>query len=287
MKVEKLTHVLSRRPLVSFFALAYLGSWVAWSPWWLSESGIGLLRYELPFAAVAGINQLGLFAGPFTASLLVTRVVEGKEGLRRFTARLFRWRVGPLWWVLALGAVPLATGLGYLLMSGSAFAFAGGAAVIGTLIATFFIYLLGGPLQEEPGWRGFALPRLQARMHPFTAALVLGVLHCFWHAPLFLTDEWDTARHDPGQFAAYFILVVSMSFVLSWIANGSGGSILLTVLAHNSVNWAFIAASTVGGVEFSDNWPAALGLAAFAAFAILITRGRLGQRGRSVASSAR
>ncbi|WP_431230900.1 CPBP family intramembrane glutamic endopeptidase [Paenarthrobacter nicotinovorans] len=88
--------------------------------------------------------------------------------------------------------------------------------------------------------RGFALPRLQQRWHPLTAALIIGVLHCGWHAPLFLTDEWDTARQDPSQYLAYLLLVVSLSFVLSWIANGTRGSVLLVILGHNSVNWGAV-----------------------------------------------
>ena len=63
-----MTSMLTRHPLTAFFVLAYLGSWIAWSPWWLSQSGIGLLPIELSFSAIAGINQLGLFAGPFTGS---------------------------------------------------------------------------------------------------------------------------------------------------------------------------------------------------------------------------
>lgn len=271
-----MTRLLTRYPLSSFFVFSYLGSWVFWSPWWLSQSGLGLLPYEPTFSTVAGINQLGLFAGPFAASFVITRVVEGKEGLKRFTDRIFQWRVRPFWWVLALILIPLATGLGYLLLPSFDFAPVGGAAVIGTIVTTFFIYLLGGPLQEEPGWRGFALPRLQQKLHPLTAAFVLGVIHCFWHAPLFLTDEWDTARHDPGQFVAYFILVVSLSFVMSWVANGSQGSILLSIVAHNSLNWAMFTAGSLGGGEVSNNWPAALGLAGLALISIVATRGRLG-----------
>jgi membrane protease YdiL (CAAX protease family) len=238
------------------------------------------LPFELPLSAVAGINQLGLFAGPFTAALLMTRLTEGRDGTRRFWRRLVRWRARPLWWALALAAVPLAAGAGYLLRPGAAFAIEeGGAAVLGLLTSTYLIDILGGPIQEEPGWRGFALPRLQRRLRPVAAALWLGVIHCFWHAPLFLADEWDTPRQEPSQCLAYLILVVSLSIVLSWLFNGSRGSVPLVILGHNGVNWALITEGTLTGSVAASNWPAALGLAGLATIAIIATRGRLGHTG--------
>ncbi|MGO1973550.1 MAG: CPBP family intramembrane glutamic endopeptidase [Propionibacteriaceae bacterium] len=268
--------LLRRYPLVSFFILAYLGSWIGWSPWWLSQSGTGLLSFELPFSAAAGINQLGLFAGPFAAAFIVVRATEGREGFRQFQRRVFQLRGRPFWWMLAFIFIPVVAGLGYLLVPGFEFALEdGGLTTFVVLAGTYFIYILGGPFQEEPGWRGFALPQLQQRLHPLIAALVLGVIHCFWHAPLFFTSEWDTARQDPSQFLAYLVLVVSMSVVLSWLANGSRGSILLVVLGHNGVNWALFAAGTFEGAPVSSNWPAALGLACLAIIAIAVTKGRL------------
>lgn len=275
-----MTELLARRPVVGFFVLAYLGSWIAWSPWWLSRNGIGLLPTELPLPAIVVVNQLGLFAGPFTAALLMTRLTEGRDGARRFWRRLMQWRARPLWWALAVAAVPLAVGAGYVLKPGTTFAVEeGGAAMLGMLISTYLVYLLGGPIQEEPGWRGFALPRLQRRLHPMMAALVLGVAHCFWHAPLFLTDEWDTARQDPGQYLAYLIVVISVSFVLSWLFNGSRGSVPVVIFGHNGVNWALLAVGVLTGHATASNWPGALGLAGLAVIAIIATRGRLGYAG--------
>lgn len=277
-----MTTLIRQRPLAAFFVLAYLGSWIVWSPWWLSQSGIGVIPIELPFSAIAGVNQLGLFAGPFAAALIVTTVTDGRDGRQRLLRRIVQWRVHPIWYLLALVAIPLATGIGYLLIPGASLVLTGGsAAVVGLLTSTYLIYLLGGPLQEEPGWRGFALPRLQARLHPMTAALFLGVIHCFWHAPLFLTDEWDTAREDLNQYLAYLVLVVSMSFILSWLANGSRGSMLLVILGHNSINWALFTAGTLTGQPVISNWPAALGLAALALITITATRGRLGLQQQS------
>lgn len=272
-----MTTLIRGHPLMAFFVLAYLGSWVLWSPWWLSRSGIGLLPFQLPFSAAAGINQLGLFAGPFAAALLVTRIVDGRDASRGLLRRIVQWRAHPGWYLLALVAIPLATGIGYLLAPGTSLApEAGGIALLGLLTTTYLIHLIGGPIQEEPGWRGFALPRLQERLHPMTAALVLGVIHSVWHAPLFLTEEWDTSRQDPGQLLAFLVLVVGMSFVMSWLANGSRGSVMLVILGHNGINWMLVTVGTLTGEPVASNWPAALGLAVLALVAIVATRGRLG-----------
>lgn len=271
--------LIQRRPLAAFFVLAYLGSWVLWSPWWLSKSGIGLLPFELSFPAIAGINQLGLFSGPFASALLVTRITDGRDGFRSLLRGMVQWRAHPFWYILALALIPAATGVGYLLIPGTTFVAEGGIlTVLGLLTTTYLSYLLGGPIQEEPGWRGFALPRLQARLSPVAAALALGVIHCFWHAPLFLTSEWDTARSEPSQFLAYLVLVVCISIVILWLYNGSRGSVLLVILGHNGINWALFAAETFTGQPVDNNWPAALGLASLAIVTIAATRGRLGHR---------
>ena len=191
------------------------------------------------------------------------------------------------WYLLALVGIPAATGLGYLALSGGALVLEGGVvSVIAVLATTYLTYLLGGPVQEEIGWRGFALPRLEARLSPVAASLALGLLHCFWHAPLFLTSEWDTARQEPSQYVAYLLLVLSLSVVLSWLFNGSRGSVMLAILGHNGLNWALFAAGAVTGRVVENTWPAALGLAALALVAIAATKGRLGHRQDSPESSA-
>ncbi|MFC7624356.1 CPBP family intramembrane glutamic endopeptidase [Microlunatus sp. GCM10028923] len=264
-----------RRPFLAFVLLAYLGSWIAWSPWWLSLSGIGVLAYQLPQTAVLGINQLGLFAGPLPAALVITGIVDGRAGLRELWRRCLRWRIHPGWYGLAVIGIPVAAGAGYL-VTGSVAPDLDAASQAAPLMITYVSYLLGGPIQEEPGWRGVAQPLLQQRRSPLPVALIIGVIHCCWHAPLFLTREWDTARSGPSQLAAYLVLVIGLSVVLSWLGNGSGGSLLIVIIGHNGLNWALAAVAALTGRPVTDTWPAALGIAALAVVAVIITRGRLG-----------
>ena len=273
--INKFISIIRAYPLASFFILAYLGSWIGWSPWWLSQTGVGLLPYELPHSAVAGVNQLGLIAGPLAAVFVVTRIASGRKGVRQLQKSFTQWRVHPLAYILAFVAIPLAICVAYFLFGGVGISSDISPAIITTLLVTFVTYLAGGPLQEEGGWRGFALHRLQQRYHPLVAAVILGVVHCLWYIPLFFTSEWDTARSGVSQLWAYLVLVVSMSVVMSWLVNKARGSVFLAILAHNSVNWSLFVVATLSGVAVANNWPAALALTVLAIVAIVATRGRL------------
>ena len=275
-----MTSIIRRHPLLAFFVLAFAGSWIGWSPWWLSQNGVGLLDFDPTFQMMAGINQVGLFAGPFAAALIVTRVCDGRGAVSTLLRSMMQWRVRPLWFVVALVVIPIVVAIGYVITSDSLVSPRAGAAIVAGLLGTYVVYLLGGPLQEEIGWRGFALPRLQLTLRPLTAALVLGVVHSVWHAPLFLTGEWDTARGNLSALLAYLVLVVSLSIVLSWMTNSTRGSLLIVVLGHSSANWGLLVAAglTADGNSVPSDWPAAIGLSALAMVIVISTKGRLGVR---------
>jgi len=91
--------------------------------------------------------------------------------------------------------------------------------------------LLGGPLFEEPGWRGFALPRLQARLGPLPAALTLGMIWAAWHLPLFLYPGWTTL-----PIWLYFLLVLPVSVMLSFAANLARFGVIAPILLHAAFN---------------------------------------------------
>jgi uncharacterized protein len=273
--------LIRRHPLVAFFTLALGLSWIAWTPYVLSQNGIGV--WDFAFPVVLGTSQLtgmllGAYLGPLGAAFLVTAVVGGRAGLRVWVGRLLRWKVAPRWYAIALLSVPLAVlGLGVLFSGGDVRA--PSALALASLVPALILQLLTTGLAEEPGWRDFALSPLQDRFGPLGAAAVLGPLWGVWHLPLFLT-EWggwpDVTWYHVVAFVAFCI---AFNVVVAWLFNRTGQSLPVVMLFHVSLN------NTVS-VLWTEMFPSAgadrvqLALlvgAVVAATAVIVgTRGRLG-----------
>ena len=178
--------LLARHPLISFFVLAFAFSWIAWSPWYLSEAGIGLLPFDAE--GISGLlNVAALVVGPTLSAFIVTGVTEGRAGVRHLARRIVRWRVGLVWYLFVLIGIPLIMLLGAILLPGTLTSFDATSMPSGLTYLGFFVLVtfLGGPLFEEIGWRGFALPYLQPLRGPLVASLILGLVWALWHLPLF------------------------------------------------------------------------------------------------------
>lgn len=225
-----------------FFVLAFGLSWAVWVPAALASHG--LIGLRLPPALTA---LLGAW-GPTLAALLLTLHFGGRAGLRQLFGRLLIWRVGLRWYAFAIGwpvaLALLTTGLALLLgypapdlADAPLFAAyplpAGGASLVPVLaIVVLQQLLLGSAMGEEPGWRGYALPRLQARFGPLAASLVLGLLWGLWHLPLLLT-RGDARAATP--LLPYLLGIVAVSILFTWVALHTRGSLLLAVLLHGSI----------------------------------------------------
>lgn len=270
-----MTKLMRDNPVWTFLVLAFAGSWIVWFPWYFSLNGIGMLPFELPPAGVVIVHVLGLFAGPFAAALIVGRVVGGPDAPMRLLARVVQWRENPLWYVVALVAVPMAILVGYL-----SFPRAPGtpstAWSTATLVLLFIALFVMGPVQEELGWRGFALPRMQRRMHPLLAALALGLVVFVWQVPTMITYEWDRPYHSFADVGSYLVFLVMVSIVLSTLRNVAHGSLVPSILASHLINWSLVAAPLLMAEELHSLVPATLGMSLLALVAVLLTGGRLG-----------
>jgi membrane protease YdiL (CAAX protease family) len=216
-----ITSVVKRHPLVTFFVLAYTFSWLPWLLGSLAPASRPFVLY--PF----------LSSGPLLAALIVIPIAQGRAGLRALGASMLKWRVGWRWYALALG-LPLLVALGAAALHVFLGAPAPSLAQLGPWYMPFLAFAVrlinpsDGPLGEEPGWRGFAQPGLQARRSPLTATLILALLVTGWHLPLALASGID--QLPPIALLA----TIAVTFWYAWVYNRTGGSVLLTLVAHTA-----------------------------------------------------
>jgi CAAX protease family protein len=222
---SRLSSLIRRHPLASFFAFAYAIAWLLWAPLVVSgddsPTGLGFV-----------LLLLGSLV-PSSVAILLVAVLHGKAGVRKLLRRLLIWRVGVGWWVavvllstLALGAVGLS-----VLFGGDSRDVT--ATIPGAVVLLVFSIFPGSASGEEIGWRGFALPHLQSVRSALGASVVLGVVWGVWHLPLYLTG----ADSRPlSLFGPWVLLAVAASVIYTWMYNGTGGSLLIVVLFHAASN---------------------------------------------------
>jgi membrane protease YdiL (CAAX protease family) len=121
-----------------------------------------------------------------------------------------------------------------------------GIGLAGVILLFFLMNFIYGGLSEEPGWRGFALPRLQVRFSPFTASLILGILWAVWHAPA----RFGGIEAKPlVDTLIEWVLIVFVTFIFTWFFNRTKGSILVTALVHPLMNTAtYFLPGTLGAI---------------------------------------
>lgn len=214
----------------------FLGVFVlAWGLW--IAAGVWFPAYFLP------ATLLGAWAPTLVAILLIWRR-GGKAGVKRFLAGLLRWRVGWHWYAVVLLSVPSLAGLTriiYAALGGESpqLTYPAGippsAPLPLVVVGSFFVgIILGGPLAEDVGWRGFILPELHKRLTAFAAALLVGVVWVIWHLPFFWFEVGGRViGYVPLPWFA--LLTIAWSVLFAWVYFNTH-SLLLPVLFHASIN---------------------------------------------------
>lgn len=249
---------LKRHALITFFVLSYAITWGLFALWDPNGDSIPLFSF-----------------GPMIAALLVTALTEGWPAVKRLLAKLVQWRVGWRWYAVAFGLPPLVilTAVGLATLSGapapSAAQWAGWPVLLELFI---FRTIFSGPFGEELGWRGYALPRLQANFSPLVATLILNTLGIVWHLPLFFVDNitWPVV-----------VTIMAGWLVVNWLCNATHGSVLLAMLIHGALNAlsAFVGSMYIGANAVRLNLWEAIAWTAVALIIIVATRGNLGWQG--------
>jgi hypothetical protein len=253
------------KQIVTFYVVTFVFSWAFWVPQALHDMGLipssAFTDYlSTPFNVAAW--------GPLVGAVLTTLLCEGKDStmnlLKRGTIWKFDWKL----YLVVFLLFPAITILSLTI----AVAFAGYDPLLqwiempfALLVAFVYILLLGGPLQEEFGWRGYALPRLQSRLDVVSSSLIVGLFWGLWHLPLFFIS--GQAYYYSQPIWGLMISTILISILFGWVFNNTKGSIFACLIFHTTFNWSHYAfpilESNVGATIF-------LGLAFILAAAVVI-----------------
>jgi membrane protease YdiL (CAAX protease family) len=233
MTDEQRTSTRESHLLTKFFVVTYFISWALWVPTALSSQGIISIGIPSFFGIVIGGTS------PSLTAITLTIVEEGKEGLQDLFARLFRWRIPVQWCLFALFTPALtmlcAIALNALLLNTPFELPKIGDWAAGVILFPFTL-ILGGPLGEEIGWRGYVLPRLLITRNALLASLIVGAAWGLWHLPLF----WIRGSVQAGVPISWFMVsILAESILYTLVHIHTRGSLLLVILFHAAINtWA-------------------------------------------------
>jgi uncharacterized protein len=213
--------------IIVFLVLAFTWSW-----------GFGLVsQYVMPQSVVAGtILAIVSGFGPSLSGIFVVAFFSGHAKLRAWFLQCLKWRIDWRWYTVAFCIPPAIMLLGLVLYSVT-----GGviqtSVPIGKLplfIANFaLIFVLGGPLGEEFGWRGFALPAISARLNWRAASLLVGVIWSVWHLPLFYMAGTPQSHMS---FLLFLVSTTAESVMFAWLFRNTSQSIVPAMIMHTSIN---------------------------------------------------
>ena len=225
-------------PVATYFTLTFAMSWggvllvIGASP-----GGTGVKAQDnplFPFAVMA------MVAGPSGAGLLLTGLLDGRQGLRELRSRLLRWRVGVRWYGVALLAAPMLATAITLPLSLASSEFLPGIFVTSNKAAAVLLALVVGLTAgffEELGWTGFAIPRLRRRHSVLGTGLIVGVLWSAWHVLVVIWGIGDRAGPIPVAVFAIvdgFAGLPAFRVLMVWVYDRTG-SVFVAILMHVSL----------------------------------------------------
>ncbi len=217
---------IQKHQLIAFFSLTYAIAFGVTFGYILLRPGQPSDKWSLDWF-------LNAFS-PTISALILSWILGGGAAVKRLLSGFTRWKVGLRWYFAAAFLVlgPLAVALVYGALGNPVPGLQPGW-TLQLILGQFVFQLFSGPLAEEAGWRGFALPRLQAKYNALVSSLILGVIWCCWHIPLFFLPG---ASQQSIPFPIYLMLVVTLGVYFTWLYNNTHGSLIITTLAHFCFN---------------------------------------------------
>jgi len=260
--------VIARHPVTAMLLLMFVIGWAFLIP--AALAGVPLIPF--PMLGAIFLAQLG-------PAVLVTWAGGGWAEVRHLFGRIFRWRVHPAWYVLALFGIPIVS------LLWTAVVFGGGAVralfANPSVIEDYLLSLTILPivsLWEETAWMGIVQARLATYRGPLLAAVITGPLFGLLHMPLQIGRPIGSFLLSMG---ALVLFAIPFRIVLGWLYNVTGGSILIVAITHTTFdatnNGQLLAAASPGAFLLQPGGGAVqLVVLAWAILVLILTRGRLG-----------
>jgi len=237
------------RNLAFFFLLAFGLSWI---PAVLLEI-FDLKRPDSITDPAAFLFVLfGLLGsiGPTLAAFIMTGITEGKPGAKALWKRFWNRNLSFKWLLVTLlfyDALMLVANLVARTIDGVDYPIVDLPDPIWTIIPVFLSAFIASGMGEEFGWRGYALPRFQAKWNALTSSIVLGLIWASWHIPYFFIQGAGLYQKN---FWDWLPLILLGSVIYTWIFNNTKGSILAAVLLHASFNATVVVLPTLSSLWF-------------------------------------
>ena len=242
--------------VLAYFVLTFV---ISWGGILVLGAPHGMPTTHEQFQNLWPIVFLPYLLGPILSSLILTAAVDGKAGFRSLSSRLVRWRVNVKWYAISLLTAPVLAVAVLLVLSLASPAYLPALFTTvdkpGLLLTGVMVGLLGGGLMEEPGWTGFAVPRLRLRYDVLSTGLIVGGLWGVWH---FLPTYWGSG--DSSGVLSLSLLLPPCFFYVSvlpayrvlmvWVHDRTE-SLLVVILMHTSLTAStlFVLAPSVQGMQ--------------------------------------
>lgn len=216
----KLNQIIKKYSLTFFFLISYLIMIIS-----------VIIRVFAPQVIPIALFWILTIWSPTFSAIIVSGLIGGWAEIKKLFGGFLRWKVGIKWYIAGffLMVGPLIFSGFYILFGGSVPGPVPGL-TIPLILSNLLFTLVSGPLSEEAGWRGFALPKLQSKFNAVTSSLILGVIWACWHIPLYFIE-------DRIPFYIFIFLVLVISILMTWGYNNTKGSLIITIIFHFSFNF--------------------------------------------------
>lgn len=217
---------------ITYFIITFVFTWIFWSIAFNSTSSTlnGTLRI------------VGSFM-PSIMAIIFTGYYDGVNGIKKMLDKLIIWKVNPFFYAFIFLYTALSIylptlicsiiGINYKINISNHISNFQLTSPITTIVGFLAVMIFGGPIGEEIGWRGFALPKLQSKLNPIVSSIILGAIWASWHIPMFY---FHVSGYDIS-FISYLLETIWLTILFTWVYNNTKGSLLMVILYHSFDNF--------------------------------------------------